>query len=521
MAERPYQPGSPALRVVTGSLALSVAVASTLWLGSGPAAAAAPQAQAVGRFLDGAAGGHPIQQIADLKDARARYPGGASGQNPLDVTVGGQATIPLSNKLQLPGGNVFHVGVANQIAKAHANGYALGAAGAVANQGGASLGGASGSYPSNATLSLSAAALPSSPIPLPGAGQAAALGGITASIGAVSAKAYTPAGFGRAGVTHYNIASLDLTLASPALGRVLKQVGAALTPPSLPAPLPSNFPKACSFGTQFLSPVSLAGGAVTIDPTGGAISVHLAALLRAMGANINYLPANTDLLAYLLNYLTSPKGLAAGLQNALTQTLTTQKQNFANCVAAISKKFPAPLNGVVNTFFNSVTAGQTQLANALNGVVKQLSAAGGSNPLAPLANGLKQALDIGVNVQPNGPRGTYSSPLRATPDQATAVVPGQTIVRALEIDLGGGQGASLALANAAAGPSSPPAAPPATAPAPQHPRVLHNHAIPTGVPAGQGPIGGGSSELPFALLGVGLAFAAAGALAWRRSARGH
>ena len=103
---------------------------------------------------------------------------------------------------------------------------------------------------------------------------------------------------------------------------------------------------------------------------------------------------------------------------------------------------------------NQLTAGQNQLQDAINGVIAKIGSAGGKHPFAPLVNGLKQALQIGVNVQPNGPRGTYSSPLNATPDQATPVVAGQTIVRAIEIDLGGGQGASLALANAAAGPSS-------------------------------------------------------------------
>jgi hypothetical protein len=125
-----------------------------------------------------------------------------------------------------------------------------------------------------------------------------------------------------------------------------------------------------------------------------------------------------------------------------------------------------------------------------------------------------------VNVQPNGPAGSYRSPLRATPDQATPVVAGQTVVRALEIDLGGGSGVSLALANAAAGPSS--AAPVVTAPAPTSTApVKHDHVVPTGVPAGQGPIGGGTSELPLVLLVVGIAFAGAGALAWRVRLRNH
>ncbi len=146
---------------------------------------------------------------------------------------------------------------------------------------------------------------------------------------------------------------------------------------------------------------------------------------------------------------------------------------------------------------------------------------GGPNPFQPLVDGLKQALQIGVNVQPHGPRGSYSSPLRATPDQATGVVAGQTIVRAVEIDLGGGSGADLALANAAAGPSSATDATSAPPAPPTHSAaVKHNHVLPTGIPAGQGPTGGGP-RLPLELLAVGLALAAAGGLVLRLRPRRH
>ncbi len=301
---------------------------------------------------------------------------------------------------------------------------------------------------------------------------------------------------------------------------MLKQLGSALVPPTLPSGVP-GFPKnACSFKVQALSPISIAGGAITIDPTTGSITVDFAALLNTLGANLNTLPANTDLLAYLLNYLGSANGLSAGLQAVLSQTFTTQKQNFVNCATAISKKFPSPLNGLVKTFFDQITSGQTQLTKALNGAIAKIGSAGGKHPFAPLVSGLKQALQIGVNVQPNGPRGSYTSPLKATPDQATPVVAGQTIVRAIEIDLGGGQGADIALANAAAGPSSQPAPPPA----PTSGAVKHNHVIPTGVPAGKGPIGGGSPQLPMVLLLIGLVLAAAGGasgLAWKLRPHRH
>ena len=54
---------------VTAAVGLATTVAATA--GGGPAGASAVYAQSVGRFLDGAAGGRPIQALVDLHDARA------------------------------------------------------------------------------------------------------------------------------------------------------------------------------------------------------------------------------------------------------------------------------------------------------------------------------------------------------------------------------------------------------------------------------------------------------------------
>lgn len=506
---------SRAVRAVAGTAVVCIGVGAALLAPAAAASAATPRSHAVGRFLDGAAGGSPIQSVVDLHDARASNPGTVSDQNPLDVTLFGQADIPLSHNLQLPnGGNDIHVGAATQIASARSNGHAVGASGAVSNQGGASVGGQSG-RPADATLNLSPDAFPSTPLPLPG-GKAAALGGLSATIGAVSARAATPAGFAAGGTTHYSIAGLTLTLKSPALGGVLKQLATALDQPSpVPSPpLPGKAPSQCSFTGQLLPTLSIAGGAVTIDPVTGALTIDVAALMHTLGANLNGLPANTDLLAYLTKYLSS--GFSTGLQSALVNSFATQKANFAACLTAIPSAFPPPLNSAakaaVDAFTSAVVAAQTQLTSALDQVTSKLG--GGPNPFAPLVTGLAKVLRIGVNVQPNGPRGDYTSSLHATPDQADAVVPGETIVRAIEIDLVPGQGASLALANAAAGSSAPVVAPTPTS------AVKHNHIIPTGVPAGQGPIGG-APDLPAILLGIGALFAAAGGLVWRLGARRH
>jgi hypothetical protein len=128
-----------------------------------------------------------------------------------------------------------------------------------------------------------------------------------------------------------------------------------------------------------------------------------------------------------------------------------------------------------------------------------------------------------VNVQPNGAHGSFSSALKATPDQATPVVSGQTVVRAIEINLlpaaGSSPAATLALGNAAAGPSTPgtsTAAPPVV----HQPAAPPGTRIPTGVPAGAGTTGGGS-QLPLDLIVIAAGLAGLGGLAYRfRPGRG-
>jgi hypothetical protein len=509
-------------RAVAGAVALTVGVSSALlFAAAGPASAASgPRAQSVGRFLDGQLGPQTLEDVLDLKDARATNPGTVTDQNPLDVTLAKQQSVPLTGAAQLPGsGNAIHFGAANQVAKARSNGYAYGASGAVANSGGASVGGNNNAFPASATVNLSAAAVPSpGSLPLPGAGNLAALGGVTATIGAVSALAQTPVGFGKHGSTDYGIAGLQLSIGSPALGGVLAQLGDALVAPAVPGlpglPKLPGLPASCSFKTQALSPISLDGGAITIDPTNGSIGVDFAKLV-----NLNSLPANTDLLDYLINYLSSSSGLAKGLQATLNGIFTPLQAKFVTCLKDFAKPFPAPLNGVPDQVFSAITGGQAQVEDAINKGIDQLTSAAGSNPLAPLSDGLKKLIDIGVNVQPNGAAGSFTSALKATPDQATSVIAGQTIVRALEINLapaaGSSPAATLAIANAAAGPSTPAVSAATTTPTtPATPDRHTSTAIPTGVPAGAG-THGGSPTTPLVLLSLGLALAGAGAIAWK------
>jgi hypothetical protein len=504
-------------RVIAGTLVAGITVAGLAMTGGQSAGAAPlPQAQSVGRLVDGTLGGNPIQQIADVADARATAPGTPSVQNPLDVTLLGQLNLPLTGVIDLPTNPAVVAGAANQVAVAHLDGFSYGAAGAVSNSGGANLGGDSSSFPAFGTINLSAAALPNLPsLPLPGVGDLASLGSITATIGAVSALAQTKGGGAVAAPPSYNVAGLTLDIASPALGGVLKTVGDALVAPALPG-LP-GLPAACSFSTQVLSPIALAGGAVTINPTSGKITVNLAKLLAQLGLNINALPANTDLLAYLLNYITSPGGLSAGLQKAIVDLTAALQKNFTKCLNVL----PARLNAL-QPAFNLITAGQSALTNAVNNILIPLHDAAGPNPLKPLADGLKQLIDIGINVESgpgiqavqSNPDLLFTTALAKTPNQATPVVPNQTLVRALEIHLIGDPAAVVALANAAAGPSTQAATTPPDS-AGVNPININ---IPTGVPAGYAKPSG-PPDAPLILLIVGLVMASGATVAWKLRGR--
>jgi hypothetical protein len=124
-------------------------------------------------------------------------------------------------------------------------------------------------------------------------------------------------------------------------------------------------------------------------------------------------------------------------------------------------------------------------------------------------------IDIGVNVQPNGPKGSFTSRMAATPKQGTPVVPGQTVVRALEIDVLGSL-LTVGIANAAAGPSSaaPAPVPTAATTAPAASALgVDAASVPRAIPAGAA--GHGTPLAPIVLLVTGLLMAGAGATAWR------
>jgi hypothetical protein len=407
--------------LVAGLAAAGLAVASSQSAG----AAVQPNAQSVGRFLDGAVGAQTLESLVDVKDARATNPGSVSDQNPLDVNVLQTLDLPLTGALQFPQLLGITLGAVNQVAVAKSDGYSYGASGAVANSGGVSVGGNNAAFPADATIDLSATGIAGNALPGPDV-----FGGIKVKIGAVSALAQTPAGVAKPGSTNYNIAGLSIQAGSPLLASLItpvtKTVATLITTLAATGKtLGLSLPASCPLNTGSLPNLSLEGGAITINSTTGALTIDLAKLLDQLNLNLNALPANTDLIDLLLDYLTSPGGLADGVSKAVNG-LVNDLENGFGCT-------PSALQAILTPLVKAGTTVQTKLTSLLS----TLAAGAGPSPLGPLGDVLKKIIDIGVNVQPNGPAGSFASQLKATPNQDTPVVPGQTIVRAIEIKPGG------------------------------------------------------------------------------------
>jgi len=497
---------------------------AVLAAGGGTAgAAAAPQAQSAGNFLDATLGGNTIDQLAKLEYAKATAPGAQSTQNPLNATLLNSINLPLTGALQLPNFAGITLGAVQQVAVAEKNGFAVGASGLVRNSGGVSIGGDNAAYPANASIDLCASALSGGKC---GNQAPDALGELKLNVGAVSGLAKTPQGYGKAGSTEYQIASLGLQLGSPQIGALLGQVNTtvsgALTPiTSALAPISTLlgglFPSACTSPTALQLPTTIPiGSAITIDVTNATITIDLAKLV-----DLNNLPANTDLVKYLVANL--PSILGTGLTTEINKIVTDLTTKVNACVTALT----GISNNGLPSLLTTLTGAVTTLGTTLNGILTPIT-----NAISPLLDAVSGLVDIGVNVQPKNSAGNFDTGLGGAPKQGTPDVY-STVVRAIEVDvLSGGnvnlQGAqrkaaaarkasnpllAVALGNAAAGPSTAPAAAstPAT-PAPSTSVPATN--VPTGVPAGQGSTGG-TPALPIVLVGLAVLFAAGGAVSFR------
>ncbi|MBE7189374.1 choice-of-anchor G family protein [Jatrophihabitans endophyticus] len=535
-------------RITAATVAVGLAAGAIVTSGGGTAGAAAPRSQSVGRFLDGSAGGMALQSLVDLKDARAKAAPNTKQRQGVNAELFDAADIPIGNGLKLPGGGVFNLGAANQIAVAKTDGYSYGASGAVENNGGVQLTDHNGKYPADATINLSGAALgkvsipglPTGSVPglgsIPGLPSLSSLGGVTAKLGAVQALAQTGTD-GKTVKPQSSLADVQLSLGSPALGslltqlkstfddQVLKQLEAV---PGVGTLLNTLTSGDCALVAPEVKPISADG--VTINVNKATITVDAGALLKQLtGIDIAHLnTSNFDLIKFVVQNL--PKILSKGLTSVVTTLADSLKAQFLDCAKGI-KAIPAVGTTLYQTLQSLLNTLQTGLVQGLNTIADPLISAG-SGGLATLADGLTGAVDIGLNVQsgpkiqPHNTKYKYSTQLKKTPDQATAVVHHQSLVRAVEIDLadasgqatGGGAAVSLALGNAAAGPSvAAPATPTTTPPTTVTPTGnTPTTSLPTGVPAGAAGSSSGSSPLiPAALVLLGLVIAGGGVFSFR------
>ncbi len=580
-------------RAVATVAVVGLAGGAIVAAGGGTAAAATPpNAQAVGRFLDGTVGGSPIQKLVNLEDARAKAAPNTEVRNPLTVKVLNQLTIPLGNSLKLPGGQLANLGAANQIAIAKTNQHSLGGSGAVLDSGGVSLGGTNNTPPQNAKITISGKALGSVTVPgqsavaIPGAGSLpklpggsfASLGGVTGSIGALAALAQTAKG-GDVITPRSGLASLKLSIGSPALAAVLNQLSTLLDPSQLNSLLggltiPSGSLSSVSGSSGPLG--SLLGGAsapsnpltstlsdllgglsnsatansacaltdpassapigrdgISLDPKTATITVNVGTMLKTiLGQDITHLnTSNFDVISFVAKNL--PTILSKGLTRFITNITDSLQSQFTACASALGG---ATVASGITDLLNQL---KTPLLAGVNTLSGQFDA--GSAPLGQLADGLKNLVDIGLNVQhgpgiqPKNTKYPFTSALSTSPDQSRTPVKNQTLVRALEVQLlnasslpsggaiptGGitgtlpgvpgapsvspsGGAAVVALGNAAVGPSHPAAAAAPTS-ASSAPGGLG--ALPTAIPAGAAGDSGGAPILPIVavlmLLSVG------------------
>jgi hypothetical protein len=502
-------------KILAGTLAATIAVAGLTLTNSQGASAGTltdPNSQSAGNFLDATAGGKPIDQLVALAFARAQNPGNVTDQNPLDVKVLNTLDLPLTGALQFPQLLGINLGAVNQVANAQSNGRSWGGAGAVANSGGISIGGDNNAFPSDASIDLDPTALTETAGAKPAAATLPSLGDVKVGVGAVAANAQTPVGKGTAGSTAYEVADLNIQADSPLLGGLLSGLNGPVTTLLTTLGTLFNLPPTCPLSTGKLPSVDIGNGTVILDPSTGGLTISLDNLLKLLGLNINNLPANTDVLKYLLDYLSDPAGLATGIASAVKSLFDPNVKNslaadFVACAPAAVQPGVKKLFSLTGTLFDG-----------LSNVLGKLKGTSGTSLLDPIATALKGLIDIGMNVQPTGTAGSFTSQLNALPKQGMTPppVPYAHVVRAIEVDVLGNT-LDLALANAAAGPSNP-ATPTSSSPPPSS--SPPSTKLPTGVPAGYAS-GNKSSQLPLILLIVGVFLASGGAVAARQRARGR
>ena len=568
---------------VAGGLVAVLGTAAIASSGGGAAGAATTYTtHASGRFLSGTIAGTNLDAVAGIEGESATNPHGGPrvvNKNSLKAELlNGAIEIPLQNGLQLPGLDVLHLGAVAQYAEANPTGKAIGAAGAVADNGGIGLGGTNG-VPADATLDLSGL----------GNGALAKVLNVKAVIGAISAHAQQAAGADGKQTGTYEIAGLRREIDLPFLADLLKPVLNTVSPlldtlttqiNNLGAQLGNG---AISISIPSLSKLlkqvgnlSLLNGGVVVDLNTGTIVIDVEKILQAVGLDLNNLPPNTSLVPYIIDALTN------SVPQAISDLLDGLVGQITDLVGQI--KITVGGSNLLKHLFNTLVKPLIQtltdsLGNTLSGVLDDIDVSGA---LAPIFDLLSKILEIIVNGQSTS-HGVFTEqairlsigsgtgfPIPAPPipvpvavpsdkvqavqaqirtvaaqekadaqsdgDQSTAPSSGESPNVAAHTRLTAGGHArpvvavrphtvaaapvnalvSLALATASVGPSNAVSVPTPTTSAPST-SVPATH-IPTGVPAGSGSHGD-NVTLPLVLVLLGLVLAGGGAYAYRGRGR--
>lgn len=455
MSGRHAAPSSLFGRIRASSPATAcVAVISLLIATAGvdPAGAAPIVSQGTGQYLGGSVLGTDLATVVALAPASAQNPGTpptVTDVHPLDVTALSTINLNLGGGVQLPLSNVLTLGAVNQVAQANNDGSSFGASGTVTNAGAIGVGQA-GVPQSTAQVSLT---------PLLPASVTSTIGNLSLSTGALAATANQAApGTSPAPTGNYVITSLNASLTSPLLANTFTTLNSTLaglqstvdalqnTIATLLSPLNPGLVAVTGLpnltnALQAINPVSVAGGAITVNPFSGAVSIDVAHVLADAGLNIDTLPPNTDLLPFITAALTNPTtGLLTSLTNALVgvrNTITTALNGIQITVGGVS----TPISGPVQTAINTVTG---QVIAPINTTIGNL----GTNVVTPLVSSLSGVLDLVANSQTPTPPATGSTFTET----------------ALQVKvLGAAAPIQLNLASASVGPNAGPAAPTAAA----------------------------------------------------------
>lgn len=479
---------------VTGALLFAAALPA--------AAVTTPVSQAHGFFLSGIAGGQDLGQAVRLTSADAVNTGGppVTSSNPLSVTLGNQATIPIG-QVNLPIGAAkgLTLGAVNQVASASPDGSAMAASGAVADNGAINVGGTSGP-PADAKLDLADLASTSG-LPAQLTSALTTLGDVSLTAGALAGRA-VQGSFGNGSQKGtYRLGSLVLTItgnsqltslysqAKTPIDTYLGAVTAALpTGAVLTTPLPTS-------DSLLTGLTNVSGGGLQADLATGTVVIDLAALIKAnSGYDINTLPPNTDLLPIILGAL--PKlgdavlaqltGLSGSSGITGIGSLTALPAPVVPPVVAV----PVALSTLVPGFGDLQTAldaALTQLSSGFKPGLDTLSAAlakllGLTGNGQSLAGGTFTETALRITLLPSASTGATgaappSGPAVAAPAAGGPALPGpgapsgSGVPTALVLNLGSasvGPGAALA-----AGSSAPVATPTPTAGTPSVPQLAN------------------------------------------------